>query len=410
MASNQNMHDPATMMESFAISAALKKSSRIAKKDNPVSCFSITADKADIFFQKLSKNINDFQKPQRFQLAVCFPNVPHWLTIDCFIDENGVLNTFTLDSIAHPMCLDQLSETFKKYFPNDNHYFFENKVINNRQRQIQYSRDFHCIAYAREFSARLSRMDSQQLYSALRESTTPSNSVNGLRSFNMSCLNNENTPLKILAPIFRGMQSYTNLNYTKALNNEVVSKKRNKTLAEWMNSKKNNKDHNVFMDDQLDKYFSEVEDFRKNPNNKQQIEIIKRNRSGFGYITFPVMQQVVSGLQNQSLDKISEIIESLAEDLKKNAPRYRDNSMFAHFKTEALHYKRTMETVSYLNDLVNKTRDNNSDKNNIIHAFNDIVLGFAGYLNHHESVRTMALLESHCKKINIVLNNIKITI
>lgn len=384
----------------------IKKLSR--QKDNQeFDCFVIDVEAVAPFFTKLNKNLKDLENA-RFQIAIKknMFGLSHWWMVDCYI-KDGILHTFTLDAAALRYTLLPMLRTLSDCVPDGKHYAFYRLADASA---IQ-STLVHCQTFTREHVAQVSKMEPNELYTMLDENTRQvylpkkedsfdpeDRKRNNLKIFKFDDLNSE---MSLLAPVFRSIQSlYEFSKFPPELKTATVTKKRTLedediTLGKWV-------EENTVEVTKIDSYSHQPCKINQNHSiEKKQAKYLKalsdnntnftNDRSGFGFISFPILNKIKHHWKNSeiTIQQLQEVTRGLISELKK-APKFTKKASF--LAIPAAHAEVTEGTIISLEELRDDPNDNKAD---YIRKFCDIIYKYAGYLDQHNSDRTLTLLRNY---------------
>lgn len=123
------------------------------------------------------------------------------------------------------------------------------------------------------------------------------------------------------------------------------------------------------------------------------------DRSGFGYITFPVLAKLTPSLEKQDYLVWDKIIKDVIKAIE-SAPKHTKRMSFLKFS--AVHLKKSNATKQNLETLLGKL--NSLTLKQITAEFNDIVYSYVGYLDKNESKRTLSIMEKCFNKLEAELS------
>lgn len=430
----------------------LKRLKRLEKGLPDFNCFVVDVDhnykKIEDFLERLQKNIGQLQNKTRFQFAVFEKFRGHWYLVDCYI-KNKKLYTFCMD--ASGFSKDKIQPSLYKYFPHGKHYSF---VITDDAKIQNSNRD--CQTFTREHAGIISNIDADKLYLTLETHETHSK----YRTINLVQL----AEIPIFTKLVRGIQSLRYFkNFKPTVQNTIVSSK-GFTLAEWVNEntqhgknvsiqRKDYKYSNILFASShaqppphdkdratglvtfpiISQLLNKMEEL-----SLLEIQVIVNefisdlNQAPlytqlFSFLHIPALHSYIVRQTIENLKEINNLCESKEEagkssmkktkffvpylgDIITGLTSYSDHiySLCSFLHIPALYttpiIDQAIENLKEINSLCESKEETNGSsvakQTFIVHRFGDIITGLAGYLDNHDSQRTLSIVNQFLLKLN----------
>jgi hypothetical protein len=307
----------------------IKRLSRM-NKGELFNCF--VTDNISNFLEQLKTSLPRLPNNIRFQVTVRdndVGEVGHFYLIDFYV-KDGKLNALVLDPAVSQECVYHALNQLNMNFPEGKHYCF---YAEKKTSKIQADEET-CAVFVREHAAKISKMDSQNLYSILEKIAKhelPALSEQSgqerfeyarAKYFTTDDLKMHPSEMKVVLPLFRSMQSITAL---KALPDELknarVSSKGSGTLQEWVSAH----EKTIQVIDRSGEKMTIQANTSIARREQKYTELLKTlseakmetfsDNSGTGFLALPEMAKLTSLLFRMSPEKILAMINSIISGL-----------------------------------------------------------------------------------------------
>lgn len=355
-----------------------KKLRKVTKDQNEgFNCFTIDLCYLDSFLMKLKANITSLPNQTRFQLAVYEHDYGHWNLIDFYI-KDSILSSFIVDAAYVGPVVEEESNLLNKHFNNGMQ--FQLAWLNPKRRVFIQASVSDCQTFTIEHASVVSKMNPDALYRFLKSYSITTTDQRYCLDLDLL---NSNPSSIILAPLLRCMQSISNFNkIDRNIRNAIISKNYGslQNFFDVHTVPGKNKRENIAIRKKDHKYSDELDSMKKDLSIFNTFE-----RSGFGFITFPVLARVRPFLLSYSSKDFCHLIDDVIDCINQ-APQYTDS--FAFLKIPAKHLERSKITIDKLQKLKIVIAGSHSNHLNAQH-FTDAIYQYVRYLDKHKSQRTL---------------------